>query len=68
MARILPDDKKLKNRTEDEIVAFACNLSEKAFAEFGKRGWLKPVPSYEEACEIAVKNEQISKKVKETES
>lgn len=44
------------NMTPAEVVAFACDTSEHAFAEFEKRGWMVPMPSIDEQEEAAREN------------
>lgn len=39
-----------------EIVAFACETSEAAFAEFERRGWMQALPSLDEQEEAAREN------------
>lgn len=41
---------KLELQTPEEVVARACETSERAWAEFEKRGWVFRLPSYEEAA------------------
>ncbi len=47
---------KLRSRTPDEVVMFACDVAEKAYAEFAKRGWLEPTPSITEIYDAGEEN------------
>lgn len=47
---------KMRRAEAAEIVTVACDISEKAFAEFERRGWRQPMPSLEELEEMARDN------------
>ena len=39
---------RLRKETATEIVDFACDVAERSYNEFEKRGWLEQVPSFED--------------------
>jgi hypothetical protein len=47
---------KARRQTPGEIVSFACDTAEKAFEEFEKRGWLMPLPDYQELIVATCEN------------
>lgn len=44
---------KMRRDLPAEAVAYACDVASRAFDEFGVRGWLIPVPGWEEIEELA---------------
>lgn len=49
---------KLKLKGPGEIAAFACEVAEKAFAEFEARGWMQPMPNVDQLFEMATNNKK----------
>ena len=47
---------KLKRIEPSEIVEFACQVADLAYAEFRNRGWLQAMPSMQEREDIAREN------------
>jgi hypothetical protein len=47
---------KLRRMTAPEIVGFACDVAELAYAEFDKRGWMERIPSVEEMQRMGIAN------------
>lgn len=44
---------KVRRSLPNELVSFACDLADKSFTEFEKRGWLLNIPCYEDIQEGA---------------